>query len=195
MSFLARFGTGDARNHLHSIESLGRAIMKTVSKIAGKSQENRRTLAVAGSLLHPVQRTAQSAHPAKIARPLQARQRLDAVPGKDPSSPRTSGQRKRPDTQCSRCHEVEGSVHSLNKAAGLCAAVQEPAALPTLPTPKILSAIIQNRSMNPPETFLGGGTPSSYLSLRTRLTLPPHNGISAIVCLDAFGSPRGERRG
>ena len=186
---------GDALEHLHSIESLGRAIMKTVLRIAGMSQETRRTLAEAGSLLHPVQRTAQSANPAKIARPLQVRQRLDAVPGKDPSSPRNSGLARWPEASAGRCHEVEGSARSLHKALGLYAVVQEPAVFPTLPTPKILSAIKQIRSMDPPETFLGGGVPSSFTSLRTRRTLPPHTGNTAIVCLDAFGSPRGNRRG
>ena len=169
--------------------------MKTVSRIAGKSQENHRILAVAGSLLHPVQRTAQSANPAKIARPLQVWQRLDAVPGKDPSSPRNSGLARWPEATAGRCHEVEGSTWSLHKALGLYAVVQEPAVIPTLPTPKILSAIKQIRSMDPPEMFLGGGVPSSFSGLRTRRTLPPHNGKYAIVCLNAFGSPRGNWRG
>lgn len=186
---------GDALEHLHSIESLGRAFMITVFRIAGTSQENRRTLAEAGSLLHAVQRTAQSANPAKIARPLQVRQRLDVVPSKDPSSPRNSGLASWPEASAGRCHEVEGSARSLHKALGLYAVVQEPAVFPTLPTPKILSAIKQIRSMDPPEMFLGGGVPSSYSSLRTRRTLPPHTGKLAIVCLDAFGSPRGNRRG
>ena len=169
--------------------------MKTVSRIAGKSQECRRTLAEACSLLHAVQRLAPSAKPAKIARPLQVRQRLDGAPSKDPSSPRNSGLARWPEAPAGRCHEVEGSTRSLHKALGLYAVVQEPAVIPTLPTPKILSAIKQIRSMDPPEMFLGGGVPSSFTSLRTRRTLPPHTGNTAIVCLDAFGSPRGNRRG
>ena len=186
---------GDALEHLHSIESLGRAIMKTVFRIAGTSQENRRTLAEAGSLLHSVRQPAQSANPATIARPLQVRQRLDVVPSKDPSSPRNSGRASWPEAAAGRCHEVEGSVRSLHRALALYAVVQEPAVFPTLPTPKILSAIKQIRSVDPPEMFLGGGAPSSLTSLRFRRTLPPHTGKSAIVCLNAFGSPRGKRRG
>jgi hypothetical protein len=167
---------------------------KIINQGAGIGEHGCRTKATPCAAALPPH-TASSATPALIGRPFQVWQRQSWVPSKDPSSPRNSGQRNRPVTQISRCHDVEGSVRSLYKAAGLCAVVQGPAALPTLPTPKILSAIKQNRSMNPPEMFLGGGTPSSLLSLRTRLTLPPHNGISAIVCLDAFGSPRGERRG
>jgi hypothetical protein len=169
--------------------------MKTVFKSAGKSQENRRTLAAAGSLLLAMQRAAQRANPAPIARPLKVRQRQDVAPGNGPSTPRTTGRISRPETAICRCHDVEGSTRSLHKASGLCAAAQGPAVFPTLPTPKILSAIKQIRSMDPPEMFLGGGAPSSFSSLRTRRTLPPHIGNTSIVSLDAFGSPRGNRRG
>ena len=167
---------------------------KTVYQCAGRSQKSYRTHAMEGSAAH-LQATAPCANHAGIDRPLKVWQRLDAAPSKDPSSPRNTGQSNRPATPTSRCHEVEGSARGLNKASGLYAAVQEPAVHPTLSTPKILSAIKQNRSMDPPETFLGGGAPSSFSSLRSRRTLPPHTGKPAIVCLDAFGSPRGDRRG
>ena len=193
--FLARFGTGDAHQDMQIILSLGRAIVKTVPQTAGKSQESCHTQAAVGSLLHAEQRTALKALLARVARPLQARQRLDEAHPQLASALRESGPASSPDALSCRCHEVEGNASGLHKALGISAVVQEPAVYPTLPTPKILSAIKQIRSVDPPEMFLGGGAPSSLMSLRTRRTLPPHTGNHAIVCLDAFGSPRGFWRG
>ncbi len=189
------FGTGDANCILQISLSSGRAIVKTVLQNAGKSQESLRTQAAAGSRLQHEQRTALMAHPATIARPLQSRQRLEGAQRMYPIIPRTSGLASWPESSASRCHEVEGNARNLQKVLEFCAVVQEPAVNPTLPTPKILSAIKQIRRLDPPETFLGGGAPSSPTSLRSRRTIPPHNGKSALVCLDAFGSPRGNWRG
>ncbi len=185
---------GDAHEDLQIILSSGRALVKNVQQNSGKSQVSRRSLAI-GSPLHFKQRAAYGAFPASIARPIQARQRLDGVHPNSASALRESSPARWLDTSFSRCHEVEGNASGLHKAQVFCAVVQEPAVSPTLPTPKILSAIKQNRSMNPPEMFLGGGAPSSNSSLRIRPTLPPHTGKPAIVCLNAFGSPRGNWRG
>ena len=166
---------------------------RTVNCSAGSSEHGCRTKATPCDVAQPKQ-TACSEKPAYIGRPMQVWQRRFWAPSNDPSSPRNSGARKRPDTQRGRCREVEGSVRSLNKIAELYAAVQEPAAIPTIPTPNILSAIKQNRSMNPPEMFLRGGTPSSHLRLRIGRTLHAQR-VTSAICLDATSSPRGERRG
>ena len=186
---------GDAHQDLLSKLGLGRAILITLLQKAGKSQTSRYTPAASGCMLHNEQPTATRAHPAQITRPLQARQRLAMRHPQYPSAPRRSGFASRLEALTSHCHEVEGMTRNLHKAPGFCAAAQGPAVSPTLPTPKILSAIKQNRREYPPETFLGGGAPSSPSSLRIRRTLPPHTGKPALVCLNAFGSPRGNWRG
>jgi hypothetical protein len=186
---------GDAHPHLQSILIRGRAIVNTVTKTAGESRASRRLQALAGLPLHSSQRIGVHRDPARVARPLQVRQRLSDVRPHYAPTLWESSLGSWLNALPGRCHEVEGKTLSLRKAWGFCAVVQEPAVQPALPTPKILSAIKQSRSVDPPEMFLGGGAPSSPTSLRTRPTLPPHTGKPAIVCLDAFGSPRGNWRG
>ncbi len=146
--------------------------VNTLINCAGRGRKGRRIQAHIASLLLPPLK----ACPAGIARPSQdlLRAVLHSVRGS----------------------KLEGKGRGQNLASDFGVAAREPAVRPTVPTPKILSAINKNRSENPPGMFLRGDAPFYFETcLRPVRTIPPHTGKPAIVCLDAFDCPRGNWRG